>query len=99
MKRSVLIASAVAAVIASPVLAAGDWTQPIDEKCYGLSAKDLAACGAQGCASQASGRDPSAQGPANSKVQTDDQGQTYGLVPKGTCVKMYGGSLTPKKSS
>jgi uncharacterized membrane protein len=100
MKRTLLIASAVAAVAAMPAFAAGDFQQIIDEKCYGVSAKDIAACGAQDCANQTSGRAAGVEpGSTNGKIKSDDEGQSYALVPKGTCTKMYNGSLTPKKSA
>ena len=37
MKRALLIASAVAAVVAGQALAESGNDQPIDEKCYGVS--------------------------------------------------------------
>ncbi len=102
MKRSVLIAAAVAAVLATPALGAGnDWGQAIEEKCYGVGAKDVSLCGAQDCASQTSG--PAAHANGADHAQSADKGitpdgQTFAFVPQGTCVKMYGGSLTPKNS-
>ena len=41
MKRALLIASAVAAVVAGQALAESGSDQPIDEKCYGVSPHDV----------------------------------------------------------
>jgi uncharacterized membrane protein len=100
MKRAVLIASAVAAVLAAPAFAA-DWgnESSIDEKCYGVSAKDFALCGAQDCASQTSGAAAKANGqdhPEQALKGMTPDGETFAFVPQGTCSRMYGGSLTPK---
>jgi uncharacterized protein (DUF2147 family) len=105
MSRAVLIASAVAAVLATPALAAGDYGAGIDEKCYGVAAKDVALCGAQDCSSATSGPAARANGgnaqsvdkTSAAKGQTA-QGQNYALVPQGTCLKLYGGSLFPQRS-
>ena len=88
-KLSILIASAVAATLANAAWAdsdAGASTQ-IDEKCYGVAQKDVTGCGAdpQTCADSAT-------------LQTNKPGEEeWAYVPKGTCVKIYGGSLTPKQ--
>jgi uncharacterized membrane protein len=102
MKRSALIASAVAAALATPALgmsndANNDWDQGLNEKCYGVSAKDMAACGAQSCASQMNGQQAGADG--KGRIQIDDKGRSWALVPQGTCMKLYGGTLFPRPSS
>jgi len=98
MTRSFLIASAIAAALAAPALAESNNDPPLDEKCYGVSARDVAICGsdAQSCAYQTSG-EPS---PAADQGQAgNNQGdQPWAYVPRGTCVKIYGGSLTPKSA-
>jgi len=88
MKTAAIIACAVASTLALPLLAnAGPAPLPIfqAEKCYGVNAKggnDCAATGSHSCAGEAQmARDP------NSWI----------YVPAGTCQKIDGGSLTPKK--
>lgn len=87
MKTSLLIASAVAATVALPMLAkAGPAPAPSfqAEKCFGINAaakNDCAATGNHSCAGEA-------------KRASDPQSWIY--VPTGTCQKIQGGSLTPK---
>jgi len=89
MKTSMLVASAVAATLALPLAAqAGPAPTPsfTAEKCYGVAAKagnDCAATGSHSCAGE-------------SKMARDPNSWIY--VPTGTCQKIDGGSLTPKKS-
>jgi len=108
MKLSLLIASAVATVIAAPVLAENGNNQTIDEKCYGVSQRDVSACGtdSNSCAymaDTATGTGKSATGntAAGSQAQAakGNGDDVWAYVPKGTCVKIYGGSLTVKSSS
>ena len=87
MKTSLLIASAVAATVALPLLAnAGPAPAPTfqAEKCYGINAaggNDCAATGSHSCAGEAKrAHDP----------------KSWIFVPTGTCKKIDGGSLTPK---
>ena len=85
MKTRLVVASAVAAAVALPVLAnsvaAADWK---GEKCYGVNASgknDCASTGNNSCAGHA--------------TKADDP-KAWILVPVGTCEKINGGSLTPK---
>ncbi len=98
MTRSFLIASAIAAALAAPALAESNADPALDEKCYGVSARDVAICGsdAQSCAYQTSGN-PSPSGD-HGQTANRDGGQPWAYVPRGTCVKIYGGSLTPKSA-
>lgn len=88
MKTSMLVASAFAASLALPLAAnAGPAPTPTfqAEKCYGVNAKagnDCAATGSHSCAGEA-------------KMARDPNSWLY--VPAGTCQKIDGGSLTPKK--
>jgi uncharacterized membrane protein len=107
MKLSVLIASAVATVIAAPVLAESGSNQSIDEKCYGVSPRDVSVCGtdSSSCAymadtraetgGSATGNETSGNRAQAAKGGDDD---IWAFVPKGTCVKIYGGSLSAKSS-
>ncbi len=88
MKSSALfLASAVAAVVALPLLAnAGPAPAPSfsAEKCFGIAAaghNDCAASNSHSCAGE-------------SRVSADPKSWLY--VPTGTCQKITGGSLTPK---
>jgi uncharacterized membrane protein len=89
MKTSMLVASAVAATLALPLLAnAGPAPTPTfqAEKCYGVNAKggnDCAATGSHSCAGEA-------------KTARDPNSWIY--VPAGSCQKIDGGSTTPKKA-
>jgi len=87
MKTSFLIASAVAATAALPLLAnAGPAPAPTfqAEKCYGVNAagkNDCASSNSHSCAGEA-------------KQASDPKSWIY--VPTGSCSKIQGGSLTPK---
>ncbi len=89
MKTTNLVMSAVAATFMVPVLAkAGPAPAPTfkAEKCYGVNAKgknDCASTGNHSCAGMA-------------KRANDPNSWIY--VPTGTCEKIQGGSLTPKKA-
>lgn len=105
MKRATLIASALAAVLAAPAAtgvarAESGYDQAIDEKCYGVSAADISVCGtdANTCAFElnAQGKPTYANRP---KAAVSNPRDEWAYVPKGTCVKIYGGSLSPKVSS
>lgn len=86
-KTGFLVASAVAATVALPLLAnAGPAPAPSfkAEKCYGVNAagkNDCAATNSHSCAGEAH----RALDPAS-----------WIYVPVGTCAKIQGGSLTPK---
>jgi len=97
MKRTLLIASAIAAVVAGQALAESGNDQPIDEKCYGVSPHDVSECGgdAQTCARMTSAA-PGQAGAAQAAVAKPEELWAY--VPKGTCIKIYHGSLTSKSS-
>ncbi|HLI12025.1 MAG TPA: DUF2282 domain-containing protein [Alphaproteobacteria bacterium] len=89
MKMSLLAASAVAGIVVLPLAAtaAGPAPKPSfqAEKCYGVNAKgmnDCAATGSHSCGGESTmARDP----------------QSWIYVPVGTCQKIEGGSLEPKK--
>jgi uncharacterized membrane protein len=89
MKTSKLLISAVAAAAAAPLLAqAGPAPTPSyqAEKCYGINAagkNDCASTGNHSCAGLA-------------KRANDPNSWIY--VPVGTCEKIEGASLTPKKA-
>ncbi len=97
MKRSLLIASAVAAVLAGQALAESGNDPAIDEKCYGVSPHDVSECGGdpQTCARNASAEAPAKDGGAQAANSKADE---WAYVPRGTCTKIYGGTLTPKTS-
>jgi uncharacterized membrane protein len=86
-KTSLLVASAVAATVALPLLAnAGPAPAPSfqAEKCYGINAvgkNDCAASNSHSCAGEA-------------KQANDPKSWIY--VPVGTCTKIQGASLTPQ---
>jgi uncharacterized membrane protein len=89
MKNSLLVASAVAATVAaSSALTAGPAPDPIfkAEKCYGVNAAGQNDCGAKGAHSCA----------GEAKTARDPNSWIY--VPVGTCTKIEGGSVTPKKA-
>jgi uncharacterized membrane protein len=105
MNRSLLIASAVAAVLAGSAMvtksrADSQRDEPMDEKCYGVSAKDISACGsdASTCAYH-TGSQQASNVPSQQTTGGKEGGEEWAVVPKGTCVKIYGGSLWPKKTS
>src|SRR5260370_37640977 len=90
MKTSLMIASAVAATVGLPIATALAGPAPAPsftaEKCYGVAVaghNDCAATGGHSCAGEA-------------KVTADPKSWIY--VPTGTCTKIVGGSLTPKKA-
>ena len=98
MKSALMIASAVATFIATPALAESGGTQAIDEKCYGVSAKDVSVCGsdASTCAYMADTDKSERTNDTQAQPGNNDVVWTY--VPKGTCVKIYGGTLSEKNS-
>ncbi|MEL0036905.1 MAG: DUF2282 domain-containing protein [Gammaproteobacteria bacterium] len=87
LNKKMLIGSAVASVLTvaattSTVTMAGDKKM---EKCYGVAK---------------AGKNDCAAGPGTSCAGTstkDAQGDAWMYVPKGTCDKLVGGSLEPKK--
>ncbi|HEX7970039.1 MAG TPA: DUF2282 domain-containing protein [Stellaceae bacterium] len=88
-KAALLIASAIGATVALPMLAkAGPAPTPSfqAEKCYGINAagkNDCASSNSHSCAGEA-------------KRAHDPASWIY--VPTGTCSKIEGGSLSPKKA-
>lgn len=84
---ALLVASAVAATLALPVIAnAGPAPTPSfqAEKCYGINAagkNDCASSNSHSCAGEA-------------KQAMDPKSWIY--VPTGTCTKIQGGSIAPK---
>ncbi|HTW27298.1 MAG TPA: DUF2282 domain-containing protein [Acetobacteraceae bacterium] len=89
MNTSTLLAAAILAAAATPTLAraAASGPAPVpsypNEKCYGIAAIHANDCSTahHTCAGQSS-------------VQQDPGSWLY--VPAGTCMKIYGGSLTAK---
>jgi uncharacterized membrane protein len=87
MRTSLLIASAIAATAALPVIAtAGPAPTPSfqAQKCYGINVagkNDCAASNSHSCAGEA-------------KQASDPKSWIY--VPVGTCTKIVGGSTSPK---
>ncbi len=87
MRTSLLIASAIAATVASPILANAAPNTAPDYKvelCYGVAAagkNDCATLHGHSCAGMAT-------------IAKDPASWIY--VPAGTCQKIQGGSLTPK---
>jgi uncharacterized membrane protein len=87
MKTSLLVASAVAATIALPVLVeAGPAPEPTfkAEKCYGINAAGKNDCASSNSHSRA----------GEAKQASDPKSWIY--VPVGTCSKINGASTTPK---
>jgi uncharacterized membrane protein len=86
-KTAMLVASAVGAIVALPILAkAGPAPTPNfqAEKCYGVALAGRNDCGATGSHSCA----------GEGKMTGDPKSWIY--VPTGTCQKIKDGSLTPK---
>ena len=83
MKTSLILAGAVAAAIATPLI--GVASAADNEKCFGI-----AAAGQNDC--QSAGN--SCAGQVNEAARTD----AWIYVPAGTCAKIDGGSLEPKQS-
>lgn len=83
MKTSLILAGAVAAAIAAPMI--GTASAADNEKCFGV-----AAAGQNDC--QSAGN--SCAGQVNEAARTD----AWIYVPAGTCTKIDGGSLEPKQS-
>ena len=90
MKSTALSASALAVALALVGSAAAQTPAPVPtfraEKCYGIheaGKNDCAAAGMHSCAGE-------------SKVASDPTSWIY--VPAGTCEKIVGGSLTPRRA-
>jgi uncharacterized membrane protein len=83
--RKALLVAALGSVLAVNVATAMDGmdAKGAKEKCYGIAKAGKNDCGANGhsCAGQAA---------------TDGDGKEWIYVPKGTCEKIVGGSLTAK---
>jgi uncharacterized membrane protein len=82
MKNALLLASAVAAAISGPMMTNAQAAD--NEKCYGVAAASQNDCQAanNSCAGQ---------------VAEAGRGDAWIYVPTGTCTKINGGSLEPKK--
>lgn len=78
------IASALAAVASVGLLGLAQGQQVQTEKCYGISKAARNDC--QTATSSCAGTS-----------KTDNQADAWIAVPKGTCDKIVGGSLAPKK--
>jgi uncharacterized membrane protein len=83
MKTSLILAGAVAAALASPVI--GTAAAADNEKCYGIAAAGQNDC--QTASSSCAGTATKAGEPT-----------AWIYVPAGTCAKINGGSLEPKQS-
>jgi uncharacterized membrane protein len=83
MKTSLILAGAVAAALAAPMIGAAAAAD--NEKCFGV-----AAAGQNDC--QSAGN--SCAGQVNEAARAD----AWIYVPAGTCTKIDGGSLEPKQS-
>ena len=83
MKTSLILAGAVAAAIATPLIGAASAAD--NEKCFGIAAAGQNDCQSAGtsCAGQ---------------VNEAARGDAWIYVPAGTCAKIDGGSLEPKQS-
>ena len=83
MKTSLILAGAVAAAIATPLIGAASAAD--NEKCFGIAAAGQNDCQSAGnsCAGQ---------------VSEAARGDAWIYVPAGTCTKIDGGSLEPKQS-
>jgi uncharacterized membrane protein len=84
VKTSLVLASAIASVVAMPLIAAPAPTPSFSaEKCYGIAAKGANDCGSatHSCAGNA--------------TKAKD-GSSWVYVPSGTCKKIEGGSLAAK---
>ena len=89
MRTSLLIASAVAATVSLPIVAALAGPAPAPafkaEKCYGIAAAGQNDCqtATHSCAGES---------------KKEAAGDSWIYVPAGTCQKIVGASLTPKKA-
>lgn len=83
MKTSLILAGAVAAAIAAPMIGAANAAD--NEKCFGIAAAGQNDCQSAGnsCAGQ---------------VSEAARADAWIYVPAGTCTKIDGGSLEPKQS-
>ena len=84
MKTSLILAGAVAAALAAPVVGASNAAAADNEKCFGIAAAGQNDCQAAGnsCAGQ---------------VAEAGRADAWIYVPAGTCTKINGGSLDPKQ--
>ena len=83
MKTSLILAGAVAAAIAAPLIGAASAAD--NEKCFGIAAAGQTDCQAAGNA-------------CAGLVNEAARGDAWIYVPAGTCAKIDGGSLEPKQS-
>ena len=87
-RTKLLVAGALAAALAMPLVStAGPAPKPSfeAEKCYGL-----AKAGKNDC--------QTAQSSCAGTSKRDSQGDAWVYMPKGSCEKLVGGSLQPKKA-
>ena len=83
-KSAVLVASAMAFVVTAGVAGMSGTAHAAKmEKCYGVSKAGKNDC-------------QTANGSCAGSAKTDNQGDAFIAVPKGTCDKIVGGSLNPK---
>ena len=100
-KTALMIAAAVAAFAAQPVaiataLAEGSPMPPIDEKCYGVSARDVSVCGSDKLTCAYTNAERPKGAPTLATTGGSENQNEFAYVPTGTCVKFYHGSLFPK---
>ena len=89
-RTAFLVASAIGATVALPMLAkAGPAPTPSfqAEKCFGIAVAGKNDCGATGSHSCAG------------EAKTAAAGDSWIYVPAGTCMKINGGSPTPRQTS
>ncbi|HEV8391358.1 MAG TPA: DUF2282 domain-containing protein [Dongiaceae bacterium] len=85
MKTTLILAGAVAAALAAPMIGASGAAAADNEKCFGVAAAGQNDCQSAGnsCAGQ---------------VTAAGKSDAWIYVPAGTCTKINGGSLEPKQS-
>ena len=85
MRGSLIVVSAIAAILSGASLGAGSAAAEESEKCYGIAAANQNDCqtASNACAGQ---------------VAEAERGDAWISVPSGTCQKISGGSLEPKQS-
>ena len=84
MKNSLILAGAVAAALAAPVIGMSGAAAADNEKCFGV-----AAAGQNDC--------QTANNSCAGQVTDAGKGDAWIYVPTGTCQKINGGSLEPKQ--
>ena len=86
MKKTLIISSAIAAGVALAATTAPVMAAKKSEKCYGVVKKGKNDCGIKSQGTSCAG-----------SAKKDSIGDAWIYVPEGTCEKIVGASLTPKK--